>query len=173
MTKSLKSQLPYLWVAVAKTFHTTSPKSLETVVRLSKANPEFLFKTLPQLGKDLDTALEVGFLQLTPGFFKKLKGACYPVFLKEYFNKIFMKEGYIKVDADLTILRELRTLCYFIYKFELPFSKEDEGLAYEKFKAVDNEVKTSFLPEQLEALRPEVAQLLPDDPMDIRPRHSS
>lgn len=173
MTKSLKSQLPSLWVAVAKTFHTTSPKSLETVVRLSKANPEFLFKTLPQLGKDLDTALEVGFLQLTPGFFKKLKGACYPVFLKEYFNKIFMKEGYIKADADLTILRELRTLCYFIYKFELPFSKEDEGLAYEKFKAVDNEVKTSFLPEQLEALRPEVAQLLPDDPMDIRPRHSS
>jgi hypothetical protein len=172
MLNPLKSQLPLLWVAIADTFQTLHPKSLETFKSRATIHQDFIFKDLPQLGKDLDKGLENSFFVLTPGHFKQLKGSCYPVFLREYFCQIFHKDGYIKDHFDYSLLRELRTLCFLFYKFEQPFTEEQEVAAYEKFCTVDASVKDAFTTEQTIPLKAVIKDLLPDNPMDIRPRHS-
>lgn len=170
----LKSQLPNLWVMIANTFQQIDSKSILSFQRLATINPESLLYTkLPRLGKDLDAALENGWFTLTPNTFKRYKGACYPVFLKEYFKEIFEKDGRLRENFNHFILRELRTLCFLFYKFEVPFSDSEKELAYDKFKEIDMSVKTDFTIEQIQVLRRTVSDLLPDDPMDIRPRHSS
>lgn len=169
----LKSHLPLLWVDIANTFHQINLKSINSFVRLSNANPQVLFKNLPQLGKDLERGLESGHFELSPGTFKKYKGTCYPIFLQEYFKEVFDKEGYLRDHFDPFILRELRTLCYLFYKYEVPFSPEEVTTASNKFLEVDDMVKTTFTDSQILPLKEVVKDLLPDDPFDIRPRHSS
>ena len=163
-----------LWLNIAYTFPQTNPMTRVTAEKLFNARPSsFLTEDLPRVGKILDRSLDQGYLQSFHGFLRTKKGTRSPIFMFEYFNVIFDKEGYIREDFDVDVLAKLRTLLYFFYKLETASTPEKEVEAAQKFKDVDMMVKTSYTSDQIEAIKPVFRRLLPSDPWDIRPRHSN
>jgi hypothetical protein len=176
MKTPLKSHaLQQLWIAIAEQFETTNAKTTISFVKYCGTDTtRFLCQTLPNLGKIVDKGLELGRIPEFSGLFRKKKGTELPVFMHEYLSKIFYADnGYIQVEFDQKLLKEFRTLCYMFYKLELPFTKEQESIAYKKFVDLDQSVKTDFDGIDISSIRTTFSQCLPDDPMDIRPRHSS
>lgn len=167
----LKSHLD-LWSRVASTFSQVHPASISTALRRGQYNPtRFLTKELPQLGKTLDQGLACGHLPPLSGF-KTYKGTVYPVFLRELFSRIFDRDGAILDEPDCEVIRILRTLLFMFYKYELPFDDEQLSIATQKFIDVDSNVKTAFNEADIRLLEPIFNQLMPDNFLDIRPRHS-
>jgi hypothetical protein len=166
--------LALIWVAVAKQLQFIKPQSIISFNKYVDYNPKvFLTQTLPLLGKAVDKALENGFLDLEPGIVKFRHKTVLPVFLNEYFYTFFTDDGHLRFEFDVHALKEFRTLCFMFYKFEFPFTKEQELLAYDKFKVLDESVKTDFSDIDISPLKTIFNQCLPDNPLDIRPRHSS
>lgn len=169
----LKS-LPSLWLRIACTFNQTNQKTVDTFKkRISTSLETFLFVDLPQLGKDLDRGLSSGTLHLSSGHFKKLKDSEIPVFMQEYFLLVFDREGRLRDEVEVGVVRRIRTLCYLFYKFELPFTDDQKIAAYGKFIEIDDQVKTDFDERSISRLYDTFNSLLPDYPLDIKPRHSS
>lgn len=141
--------------------------------RCSREGLSFLTKTLPQLGKALDRALETGVF-LRPRPFKRWKKhAEVPKFLRPLFSLVFSQEGYLRPDADPYVIADLRTLLFFFYKLEGAHSEKSELEAVEGL--VSREAEIAQL--ELSPSTGRVANLLMRqyldgfDPMDIYPRH--
>lgn len=165
----LKSHVA-VWATIA-THLVTNPKSI-TYVKNRGDTLDFFTKELPMLGKALQAGLSTGILDLSGIPFKtRSKTDARPRFLFEFFKEIFDKDGYLL--AFPRKVRETRQLTMMFYKFEMPISPEQERLAKLKFIVTDCKVKTSNWPDTLEEVCQNFQSLLPDDPMDIRPHHSS
>lgn len=157
------------WFALAVPFK-VKPKSIETFNhRLSAV---FIYTQMPLLAKQLELALRDNVF--TPlGAFKCQKNSALPQFLYELFIKVFDKDGYIRVEPDVLVIRHLRQLLLLFYKFEVPFSSIQEEEATQKFVDTDCSVKTTSFPFGITEVRANMLSLLPSDPYDIRPHHSN
>lgn len=166
----LKS-LVSIWVRIASTFPETKPRTLQRARKLFMQNPQYYLTVfLPKIGKLVDRSLSDHRL---PSFttIVKTRHDGVPHFLSEYFD-VFYKDGYL-TDFDPTVLRRFRTLCYMFYKYELPFSSESLLEAKDKFISTDMSVMSDYTLDHISLIKATFNDLLPDDPMDIKCRHSS
>lgn len=103
----------------------------------------FLTKTLPRLGKALDRAL-TGATQLnaTKLGFDSQTGSELPRFLGEFFNRVFQRDGAILQHPCIESVRILRQILYLFYKYELPYSDDQEQQVIEAFKEAEDNLST-------------------------------
>lgn len=167
--------------------------------RLSTEGEGFLTKTLPKLGKAFDKALgEVSPLNASALRFKPAAGSKLPKFLGELFSRVLTPDGVPLPDPCKDCVRTLRQILYLFYKYELPYSAEQEQQVVSKFERTEDDLSTVSIAlddirAQLEnttsayVRRPKVARTLIEvarearillsrlfasfDPLDIYPRH--
>jgi len=165
--------------------------------RHSNEGVSFLTKTLPKLGKALDRALSSDEPFNADGLgFSSRPNSKLPLFMGELFERVFDDEGRSLADPCVNSVRVLRQVMYILYKYELPYSVEQEQLVVSKFEQTERELEITdrFLRHLSENLpkqryvdprhRPtgiysvvrEARRLLRDlfrnfDPRDIKPRH--
>lgn len=161
-----------VWRAFAIHLNTVHRSILTFDKNISRVKyaPSYLHVVLPSLGKDLDRGLKTGNFVLTATVGKQ-KNSALPMFLYEHFIKIFDKQGAVRTEPHG--IKGLRQLLYLFYKFESPLTEAGEINAGNSFIERDASVKTDEYPFGLEEVRKNFLKLLPDNPMDIRPRHSN
>lgn len=93
------------------------------VRRLSTEGESFLTKTLPDLGKSIDLALQ-GRSPLSTLAFKKKRGTALPVFLQALLGRIFQDDGWVRDDLCTEALRLTRQICFWCKKIEKGYSDE-------------------------------------------------
>lgn len=137
--------------------------------RVSSEGVSFLTKTLPLLGKALDSGLDTSNFCVPTGF-RTGKGSALPLFLGGLLKFVFAADGSLAV-TDVSCIASLRQLCYLVYKLDLPFSTETEKLTISQFEEID----ASLAEQQLPSLEDEslfLRDYLEDlDLQDIVPRH--
>lgn len=103
--------------------------------RVASEGVSFLTKTLPALGKALDRAISTsdGCMNY-PGFTSR---SGYPDFLGWLFKRLFDHTGHALCDADPIVVKHVRQICYQWYKYELPYTQEQERTLEESFIATD------------------------------------
>lgn len=104
--------------------------------RLSAEGESFLTKTLPQLGKSIDLALQGDAPLVTPAFKKRGRTAL-PAFLSALHRRVFKDDGWVKDEPCLTSIRLLRQMCYWCKKLEKGYSDESLQRATEDFIEID------------------------------------
>lgn len=165
--------------------------------RVSEEGVGFLTKTLPKLGKALDRALSSDEpFDCRPLGFNTLRDGQLPRFLGEFFSRIFADSGILLTHPCVSSVRVLRQVLYILYKYELPYSAEQEQLVVSKFEQTERELENTDrfvrqLADDLPVHRPihpkhlptdiysrvrEARRLLRElfrsfDPHDIKPRH--
>jgi hypothetical protein len=105
----------------------------------------FLTKTLPSFGKAIDMALSSGRPLSIQGF-KTLPDSVIPKFLGWLLESVFTSDGYVRNDADVTALRHLRQLMYFVYKLEVPYDSSISKEVLESFIRTDQEISALQIP---------------------------
>lgn len=113
--------------------------------RVDKEGISFLTKTLPKLGKAIDTALSRDTPLLVKGFSLK-PGTSIPRFLGWLIERVFTTEGYARGDPDVTALRHLRQFLYFMYKLKLPYDNTTEESVVSSFVRTQEELQTLEFP---------------------------
>lgn len=106
--------------------------------RVASEGVAFLTKTLPTLGKAFDIALSKDDAKMIYVGFKTRRG--YPVFLGDLFKLVFTPEGESLRDAGPTIVGHIRQVLYLWYKYELPYTPEQEAELESRFEATDAEL---------------------------------
>lgn len=104
-----------------------SNDAAELVRRTNSEGRSFLTKTLPALGKALESALECG--TFTPSMaFRHAKGSVLPKFLGPLWERVFDVQGTLLDTADASAVGAIRQVCYFSYKLDdtYPESVVDE-----------------------------------------------
>jgi len=113
--------------------------------RVDSEGISFLTKTLPKLGKAIDYALHSDAPLQVSGFRKK-PDSVIPLFLGWLLEKLFMDDGYVRSDPDITALKHLRQFLYFTYKLSLPYDYETENSVIESFIATEEELCNTEFP---------------------------
>lgn len=104
--------------------------------RLTSEGLAFATKTLPSLGRSLDSALATDACFSAPDLGFKLRSGV-PLFLGDYFGKIFSEGGYLLEDPSPAAVRAVRQICYLFYKLEQPFDEEVVKSKLDDFVRVD------------------------------------
>jgi hypothetical protein len=97
----------------------------------------FLTKTLPALGKAVDSGLLSGMYQC-PSAFKKRKGTRLPCFLYGLLIQVFTSSGNVREDACVHAISTLRQLAFVFYKYELDYTDDIVGSFLDNFVACDH-----------------------------------
>jgi hypothetical protein len=121
-------------------------------VRLNQEGIGYLTKTLPRLGKAFDKALSsYSPLNASNLRFSTLEGSSLPRFLGEAFSRVLDKDGSLLPDPCVACVRVIRQVCYLFYKYELPFTGEQEQEVVDKFVKTEDDLSTVH--SKLESLR--------------------
>jgi hypothetical protein len=101
----------------------------------------FLTKTLPRLGKALDSALS-GKCQLNAAKvgFDSCPNSQLPRFLGELFSCVFTSDGKLLPYPCAECVTVLRLILYSFYKYKLPYTDEQEQLVINKFKRTEDDL---------------------------------
>lgn len=108
----------------------------------------FLTKTLPLLGKAVDSGLLTGQF-LCPSSYKLRGGTRLPHFMRRVFELVFDRNGMVLEEADEGAIASLRQICFLFYKYQLPY---DESLVEEKiseFVEIDQQLPRCFSVDQM------------------------
>jgi len=111
--------------------------------RIATEGIGFLTKTLPRLGKALDKALS----EDTPmngaslGF-KTLANTKLPKLFGELFIKVLKPDGTPLDSPCVNSIKQLRQLLYLFYKYELPYSDEQEQSVIDRFTRTERDLET-------------------------------
>jgi len=168
--KSL-SQYRDIWLSLAKAGK-NSPyvcdKDIKTFVkRLESEGISYLTKTLPTIGKALDSSFENGWK--CPEFFSKQKDSDIPIFLGKAIK--------LALGGDSAAVACVRQLAYTFYKLETDFNPTDVNRLLDEFKLIDASLPSFDDLNKLEIVkkaRTLIHEVLCNlDPMDIRPKHSN
>jgi hypothetical protein len=102
----------------------------------------FLTKTLPSLGKALDRALSSSqpFDPSECGF-QPADGRITPQFLGEFFERVLSASGTPLIPGCAISVRVLRQVLYLFYKYELPYSADQEQQVLTQFEKTETELK--------------------------------
>jgi len=103
----------------------------------------FLTKTLPRLAKALDKALaeEIPLNSAELGF-KPQPGSKLPILFGTLFNRILKTDGTPLDTPCVNSIKQIRQLLYLWYKYELPYSDEQEQHVITKFARTERELET-------------------------------
>nr|QDH88864.1 MAG: RNA-dependent RNA polymerase [Leviviridae sp.] len=106
--------------------------------RLSSEGMGFLTKSLPKLGKALDKALSLAQpLNANILGFEALDASQLPRLLGELFVLVLDPTGLPLQEPSVGAIRSLRQFLYLFYKYELPYSAEDESKVISKFEQTE------------------------------------
>lgn len=138
--------------------HNSLDETLKTVkARLSNEGTSFLTKTLPKLGKVLDRALVT---QTFPNSCSELRlstlpGSPLPDLFGSLFLGVFDLDGRLLTSPCAKSVRALRQLTYCFYKYELPYTTDQEQEVISQFERTEDDLTTSdvFLREIADELR--------------------
>jgi hypothetical protein len=150
-------------------------RDLETIVsRTAAEGVSFLTKTLPKLGKAIDQALENQKLN-RPREFKPYGRKEIPAFMSGILSLVFSDDGDLLDDFPILVLRDIRQVCFVVYKTAIPYSKVSEQRVLETFveneRLLDSLVLDIDQPLLVKA-RAIVCDIFRDfDPKDVKPRH--
>jgi len=120
----------------------------------------FLTKKLPSLGKGLDKALsmQIHFSAADYGFKPMVLPAtdsrpetvtALPEFLFEEFERVLHIDGGVREDADKWSVALIRQICYLYYKYDCPYSHEQEQRVLNEFERTEEELKEQSVAGQL------------------------
>lgn len=113
----------------------------KVVARYGAEGISFLTKTLPRLGKALDKALsEESPLSAAKLGFEALPNSQLPRFLGELFSCVLSPTGTVLQDPCAASIKTLRLVLYCFYKYELPFSHEQEQSVVDKFVRTEADI---------------------------------
>jgi len=166
-----------LYADIAEMFGITSTESRlekrKIVSRVRSEGLSFITKTLPRLGKAVDTALSKNIPLTVPGFQKK-PGTVIPKMFGWLLSGLFADNGVERPDADPRMLRALRQLVYFLYKLEMPYDESDTQKVLEDFVRTDAELAQLIIPQTIitdnaRCIATGVFGMF--DPTSILPRH--
>jgi len=142
--------------------------------RISSEGFSFLTKTLPRLGKAFDKALLGDSVFPLPGL-KKAHGSETPKLFGNLWKMVFTVGGTLLESPSTDAIRHLRTLCYFLYKVEMPYDKATSDSVISSFVATDAALEAVSINNGSRAIQ--VAKHLTSqtfktfDPTDIEPKH--
>jgi hypothetical protein len=169
---TLKSHFA-VWAILATSFN-THQKTIDKVNEsLSYRGELFFLIDLPKLGKEFERSLEEGQFECHVPNFKMKKGTRLLRFMYEHFSLVFDDDGLILPRPCVNAIIHIRQLCLLYYKFEMPFTPEQEKEATLQFIEKDARVKTCDWPEGLSEVSKTFQSLFPEDPFDIRMHHAS
>jgi hypothetical protein len=124
-------------------------RDLETLQsRTTNEGLSFLTKCLPRLGKALDLGLSSSQFTLPREFKRSHGNGSIPAFLQAYFNCVFDENGCLRDGVPPEAVRHLRQVLFFVYKLEIPYSKEDEQRVVDSFVLTDADLE---LPSDIDA----------------------
>jgi hypothetical protein len=63
-----------------------------------------------------------------------------PMFMFELFERVLHPDGSVRSDADPKYVRIIRQVCYLFYKYELPYSDEQENQVINSFKQTEEDL---------------------------------
>lgn len=110
--------------------------------RLRSEGISFLTKTLPRLGKALDSALSsCTKLNIRKLRFKRLPKSELPIFMGEFFSLIFHPDGTVLPEPCDKSVAILRQLAYLFYKYELPYNEETEQKVVDQFEKTEHDLQ--------------------------------
>jgi len=128
--------------------------------RTREEGTSFLTKTLPRLGKALDKALSTDTrLVGSEHRFDTMPGSELPRFLGEFFSCVFSQDGTELPSPCIRSVRVLRQLLYCFYKYELPFSDEQQQQVIAKFVRTEDDLKE---------LKPRLQEIVKETEASIR-----
>lgn len=125
--------------------HEVPPRETERDVnyvrnRTKRENVSFLTKTLPNLGKALDSALLSGTFQC-PSAFKRHKSTNLPCYMQWFFRRIFCEDGTLLENPDIQVIKDVRQVAYLFYKYQLPYPDHLVTTSIQEFIDDDNNIK--------------------------------
>jgi len=101
----------------------------------------FLTKTLPRLGKAFDKALtHTQKLNATELGFSTLPGSELPRFLGELFSRVLQPDGSVLQEPCAKSVLAIREICYLFYKYELPYTTDQERTVIDRFVKTDEDL---------------------------------
>jgi hypothetical protein len=111
--------------------------------RIRTEGKGFLAKTLPRLGKAFDKALAGDApLNATKLGFASLPNSELPRFLGEFFSRVLRPDGaLLQHPCDISV-KAVRQILYPFYKYELPYTNEQEQQVIQKFKQTEEDLST-------------------------------
>jgi hypothetical protein len=165
--------------------------------RIRAEGVSFLTKTLPSLGRALDSALtETHPLDVTSIRFQTRPESRLPLFLGELFERVFDNEGRLLPQPCVESISWIRQVSYLFYKYELPYSASQELEVVRKFEEteddlIDSDQELAKIRQELDSMQPTSRQAIPVtmfevarearyllsdifaffDPLDIKPTH--
>lgn len=167
-----------LYTDVAEMLRIPSKESQRDLIsirdRVEHEGLSFLTKALPQLGKALDKCLSKNEPMTVPSTFRCEKGRTTPVLYRYLFSLVITPDGLPAAEVNTDALMALRQLVYFLYKLEIPATKELKDKVLQEFVDVDaaldrpESVDQQWLEETAELIRDIFASF---DHTDILPKH--
>jgi hypothetical protein len=134
----------------------------------------FLTKSLPQLGKAFDEALETGFFVLPEGHKPYDKRRNVPTLFKSWFDPVLGVEGRL-AEVSPERVKSIRQACFLLYKLELGYSPAQEEAVLQSFLDTEEELGSWMFPFDdwdVQGARDLVAELLSwFNPRQMVPRH--
>lgn len=109
--------------------------------RVHSEGLSFLTKTLPKLGKALDSGLLSSRLSIPREFGNSHEGQGIPAFLQVYFRRVFSAQGVLLAEPDEEAVRHLRQVLFVAYKLEIPYSEEQETAIVNAFVKTEKELE--------------------------------
>jgi len=112
--------------------------------RLRSEGMGFLTKTLPRLGKALDRVLAGGSnLSASELGFSALPDSELPRFLGEFFKLVLRPDGAALLHPCAQCVKVIRQICYLFYKYELPYTDEQEQQVLQRFERTEQDLSSS------------------------------
>lgn len=110
--------------------------------RLGSEGIGFLTKTLPAVGKCFDNTLAGGEpFDCTKHRLKpSVPGGKLPHFLGELFERVLHADGTLREDACVSSVRTIRQVSYLFYKYELPYTHEQETQVISAFEQAEKDL---------------------------------
>jgi hypothetical protein len=140
--------------------------------RILKEGISFLTKTLPRLGKTVDTALSTGTRLKIEGL---TLNSALPRFLGWLLSRVFDTHGMELERSDPVALSHFRQFVGFLYKLEIDYDEETENSVIQSFVDTDKELALCVLDADdptVTKARAIVARVMGTvDPTRIKPRH--
>jgi len=110
--------------------------------RVQEEGIGFLTKTMPRLAKALDRALTGDVpLDCTGLRLSRIPNTKLPRFLGEFFERVFSHDGRVLLIPCVDSVRVLRQILYLFYKYELPYSPNEELAVLTKFEKTEQDLQ--------------------------------
>nr|QDH86555.1 MAG: RNA-dependent RNA polymerase [Leviviridae sp.] len=131
--------------------------------RVKHEGISFLTKTLPRLGKAFDRVLSSDTtLNAAKLGFQTLAGSETPMFMGSLFKRVIANDGRVLQNPCVTSITAIREIAYCFYKYELPFSPDDEQRVLDQFVKTESDISS------YDALFSSIADLVIGQPNNYR-----